>query len=342
MRRAIDLANRGGKATQTNPKVGAVLVYKSRIIGEGWHQEFGSHHAESNALNSVTEKDIPFIAQSTMYVTLEPCSFIGKTGSCAVRLVNEKIKEVHIACLDPNPKVSGNGIKILEQQGITCHLGLLKTEAKDLIRKFEKNLQSLPYITLKWAQSSDNVMGIRDQQLWLSSPSTQIYNHKLRSQIDGILVGTNTVKTDNPSLTTREHPGDNPVRVILDRQLVLDHSYRVFDAEAKTIILNEKESYVDQAKNNHFVRLSNLDDIQVIKRTLFKAGLYHVLVEGGKQVLSSFIKAEAWDEGVVFRSEKNVKDKNSDLVYINSPFLKGRKLKVLDSGSDQIVHFCRT
>ena len=216
MHRCLQLAQFGGGYVSPNPMVGAVLVINDEIIGEGYHRRFGEAHAEPNAINSVENKEL--LKQATLYVNLEPCSFYGKTPPCADLIVRSGIPRVVIGTLDPHPKVSGKGVKILEEAGIEVAVGVLKQECRELNKRFFIfQEQKRPYVLLKWAQTRDGFMdklrsNATQTPLLISNNITKLLTHKMRSENQSILVSTNTVLLDNPSLTVRNWSGKNPIR----------------------------------------------------------------------------------------------------------------------------------
>jgi len=236
MGRAITLARQAGKAVKSNPHVGCVVVSDGRVIGEGYHQVYGQAHAEVNALNSV--KDQSLIAGSTLYVTLEPCNHTGKTPPCSQRIIDEGIGQVVIGCLDPTPLVDGKGLRHLQAHGVSTTV-LDHTECKSLIRPFLTNqIEHRPYIIIKYAQSQDGYIGQLDQQVSISGQDTNILSHRWRGQIDGILIGNNTALIDNPSLTTRHYPGDNPLRIVIDYSHRIPPESKLITDGLPTLILN--------------------------------------------------------------------------------------------------------
>ncbi|NNF34519.1 MAG: bifunctional diaminohydroxyphosphoribosylaminopyrimidine deaminase/5-amino-6-(5-phosphoribosylamino)uracil reductase RibD, partial [Saprospiraceae bacterium] len=193
MRRCFNLAHKAGKAVKSNPKVGAVLVYKNRIIGEGYHKMSGGPHAEVNCLNSVNPHDRSLIPISTLYVSLEPCCHHGKTPPCTELILKHDIKEVRISVPDPSEEVGGKGIQILKAHGVNVTTGLLPDIGHELIRPFavrQKNKR--PFIIIKIVKSSDHYIGVPGKKIWLTAPYTDVLTHKWRSEVDGILIGTNT------------------------------------------------------------------------------------------------------------------------------------------------------
>ena len=245
MRRCIQLARKGEGFTKSNPLVGSIIVYKNRIIGEGYHRRFGENHAEVNAINSVKDKSL--LKQSTLYVSLEPCAHHGKTPPCAELIISNKIPRVVIAIRDPNPKVSGKGVELMKNAGINVIEGILEDEARELNKLFFVNqLYTRPFIILKWAQSKDGFIDlIRDpsennQPTIISNKLTHTIVHKFRTRVQGILVGTNTAILDNPKLTSRMWYGDNPIRIVIDRLNRLPRSLALFDGKVPTIVFTEK------------------------------------------------------------------------------------------------------
>lgn len=273
MRRALELARHGELDASPNPMVGAVIVGPDgRIIGEGWHRRCGEGHAEVNAVASVADPEQ--LKDSTMYVTLEPCSHYGKTPPCADMIVAMGIPRVVVGSLDPFVKVSGRGVARMEQAGIEVVTGMLEDECRALNRKFmSAHQRKRPFVTLKWAQSAD---GFIDGKI--STPINSMLVHRLRATHDAILVGSGTVLADNPSLTTRLFAGKSPVRVVLDRRGRISGDAGIFDGETETIVMSD---YV------------SLDDAM---RQLYERGITSILVEGGSEVLGSFIKDSIWDE----------------------------------------------
>lgn len=273
MRRALQLAKNGELDASPNPMVGAVIVDPSgKIIGEGWHRRCGEGHAEVNAVASVKDKSA--LRDTTMYVTLEPCSHYGKTPPCAELIIKMGIPKVVVGSLDPFEKVSGRGVKMLSDAGVEVVTGVLENECKALNRRF-MTAHSLhrPFITLKWAQSANGYIDGK-----ISTRLTSALTHKLRAINDAILVGSGTVLADNPSLDTRYFAGKSPIKVILDRRGRINEDMKIFRGDTRVIILNDNDSLYD--KMTH----------------LYEMGITSVLVEGGAMVLQSFIDEGLWDE----------------------------------------------
>ena len=295
--RCIQLAKNGLCNTPPNPMVGAVIVYQDRIIGEGYHIRCGEGHAEVNAIASV--KDESLLRQSTLYVSLEPCSHYGKTPPCADLIIRKGIPRVVVGCVDPFSMVSGRGIQKLRDAGVDVTVGVLEQACKDLIKRFVTfNLKQRPYITLKWAQSADGFIDVLRQKgmpVKLSSPITSMYVHKLRAEHQAILVGRKTALLDNPSLTVRDWYGKNPLRMVIDRELSLPSSLRLFDGSTPTWVFTSKEKA--SQPNLTYIRLDFGQDIlPQIARTLYENKVQSLLVEGGSTLLQSFIDRGMWDE----------------------------------------------
>lgn len=223
IRRCIQLALNGRLTTAPNPMVGAVIVYHDRIIGEGYHHRHGEPHAEVNAINSVKEEDRQYLCKSTIYVSLEPCSHFGKTPPCANLIIDKGIPRVVIGARDTNAKINGGGIKKLIDAGIEVKVGVLEQECRKLNEKFfTYHEQHRPFITLKWAQTADGIIGIKGKRLLISNSTTQMLCHKLRAEHQAILVGRKTWEQDHPRLDVRSWAGNNPRIIVLSHGMNLD------------------------------------------------------------------------------------------------------------------------
>ncbi len=311
MRRCIQLAKKGYRFVFPNPMVGAVIVCNGKIIGEGFHRLYGREHAEVNAIKSV--KDESLFPKSTLYVSLEPCSHHGKTPPCSELIVSKKIPRVVIAGVDPNPKVSGKGIEILRKAGIEVTCGVWQDEAEEINRAFFVNqILHRPYVVLKWAQSSDGFMDARripSDEIGpeiLSNSLTQSIVHRKRTMLHGIMDGTNTAILDNPKLTARKWYGKNPTRIVIDRNGKLNAQAAMFNEEAPTIVFTEID-YPIRKKGVEAIRIDfNGETNRQILDCLYEKGIYSILVEGGAQLLSSFIELNLWDEAFVEIAEKQL------------------------------------
>lgn len=299
MVRCLALAKAGQCNVAPNPMVGAVIVHRDRIIGEGFHQRCGEVHAEVNAIHAVKDKRL--LKDSTLYVNLEPCSHYGKTPPCAELIIREGIPRVVVGCLDPFPEVSGRGIRMLQDAGVEVVVDVLKEEAMSLNRFFmTANMKQRPYVILKWAQSSDGFIDrIRTDKLippvQFSTSVTRRSLHKLRSEVSAIMVGTNTAILDNPSLTVRHWTGNAPVRVVLDRSLRIPASYHLLDGRVQTYVFTEEVA--ENRENVAYVSVDFSDSlIPAVLKFLFEKKLNSLLVEGGALLHESFLRVGLFDE----------------------------------------------
>ena len=299
MYRCLQLAELGVGYVAPNPMVGAVLVCNDKIIGEGYHHRYGDAHAEPNALNSV--KEVELLGQSTLYVSLEPCSHYGKTPPCADLIVLSGIPRVVIGTLDPNPKVAGKGVEKLRNAGVEVIVGVLETECRELNKRFFIFQEhKRPYVLLKWAQTRDGFMDrvrtdVSEPPLQISNNITRQLTHKMRSENQSILVGANTVLLDNPSLTVRNWSGKSPVRIAIDRQRRIPDNFNLMDGSLQTIIFTEKDA--ENRPRIEFVKLNfDVNSVETILNELYKRSIHSVLVEGGPTILNSFIDVGLWDE----------------------------------------------
>ncbi len=301
MLRALELAERGRSTVSPNPMVGCVIVHNDTIIGEGFHRNYGDAHAEVNAINSV--KDTHLLAESTLYVTLEPCSHFGKTPPCANLIVDKGIPKVVVCNKDPNPLVAGKGIAILRNAGIEVIEGLLEERGLELNKRFfTYHAQKRPYIILKWAQTGDGFIARENyDSKWISDELSRTLSHKWRSEEDAIMVGTNTALHDNPSLANRDWSGDSPIRLLIDRSLKVPSDSKLFDQSQTTICYNSVKD--ESHEYNQYVKIDfSQDIISQILQDLYKRKIQSVIVEGGSTLLNSFIHQNLWDEARVFVS----------------------------------------
>ena len=307
MRRALVLAKQGQGRVAPNPMVGCVIVYDDKIVAEGYHQKYGEAHAEVNAIAQIPKHITP--SQCTLYVTLEPCSHFGKTPPCADLIIQKGFKKVVVAAVDPNPLVAGKGIQKLKDAGIAVDSGVLEKEAKDLNREFLTfQIKKRPYIVLKWAQSADGFIGRKSSpdrpfDNKISGDQAQRMVHELRAGFMGIMVGKNTVLNDNPHLTTRLVPGNNPIRLVIDQSLSIPKHFNVFNDEAKTIVFNGLKE--ESALGISLVNINfGLNILPQIMEYLYAQRISSVLVEGGSMLLSAFIAADLWDEAYVIENSE--------------------------------------
>lgn len=311
IQRALQIGKNGLGQTRPNPMVGSVIVVNNRIIGEGYTSKYGGNHAEVNAINSVINKSL--LKQATIYVTLEPCSHYGKTPPCSDLIIHHQIPNIVIGCVDDNPEVAGKGIKKLLDAGRNVKVGVLETECKAHHKRFFTfHNKKRPYIILKWAESVDGFIAPKNryqlQPVWITNPISRQLVHKWRAEEQAILVGTNTVIMDNPSLTVRDWTGSNPTRVVLDKNNLLSNDYTIFNTQAETLTFKEQS-------------------VTAICDYLFKNNINSVIIEGGSKTLQAFIDKNLWDEARVFKG---------DILFsegVSAPNFKGKlieKHSVLD------------
>lgn len=281
--------------------VGCVIVHDNKIIGEGWHEKYGEAHAEVNAIKKVKNKAL--LKDATAYVTLEPCAHFGKTPPCADLLIKHKLKRVVICNQDSFPLVNGGGIKKLTDAGIEVEVGVLDQEGRKLNKRFFTRVEKKkPYVILKWAQTADGFIARENyDSKWISGEQSRKLVHKWRTEEDAIWVGTNTAKHDNPKLNVRDWKGNDPIRLVIDKQLSLNQDLHLFDQEIPTICYNLKKE--DKEENLEWVKVSEDRLLEDVFLDLRQRGIQSVFVEGGAHLLQSLIHGGHWDEARVFTSE---------------------------------------
>ena len=306
--------------------MGAVVVVDDVIVGEGYTSPYGGAHAEVNAINSVEDKSL--LTKATIYVTLEPCVHFGKTPPCADLIVKSKIPNVVIGVVDTNSLVAGKGIERLEKAGCNVTVGVLEDECLAHHKRFfTVQNKKRPYIILKWAETQDSFIAplVKDEQkpVWISNSYSQQLVHKWRAEEHAILVGTNTVIADNPSLTVRSWSGNNPVRVVLDRELRISKDITVLDGKVKTIVITDKSSTPNidavEVENTCYETIDFSKPLpQQICKVLHEHQIQSIIIEGGAQTLQTFIDANVWDEARVFVGNTVFKE------GVERPVLKAR------------------
>ncbi len=329
MYRALFIAQKGLPAAMPNPSVGAVIVHKDTIIGEGSTSAFGGSHAEVNAINSVKNKEL--LKESTLYVTLEPCSHFGKTPPCADLIVKMQIPNVVIGCVDPYAEVAGKGIEKLKNAGVNVIVGILEKECIDSnIRFFTFIQKKRPYIILKWAESADGFIAPTEKNeqkpVWISNNYSRQLTHKWRSEEMSILVGTKTIFDDNPSLTTRDFVGKNPVRIYLDRNHKIDASFAIANSESKTICLCVEFPLnpIDQI----IYKKIDFDNLPAeVNRICVEENIQSIIIEGGSQTLQQFIDANFWNEARVFKSDVILKEGIKSVELKNAVQISTQKIQ---------------
>jgi diaminohydroxyphosphoribosylaminopyrimidine deaminase/5-amino-6-(5-phosphoribosylamino)uracil reductase len=297
--RCLDLARFGKGFTFQNPVVGCVIVHNNEIISESYHKRFGWPHAEVNAINNVSIQSSVLLEKATMFVSLEPCNHAGKTPPCTEFIIKNKIPSIVVSSRDPNPRVKGGGIEKLIGAGISAKI--FNEDARDqekLMRPYTINvLAERPYIILKWAQSRDGFIGTPGSRIKISEPLTDRLVHKWRSESDAIIVGTTTAIVDNPRLTNRLYSGKNPIRIVIDKKLMIPLDHHLYDGSLKTWIFTSTEPPNEVIDEVEFIEMpSDSDNLKFILQTLFRRGIGTLLVEGGTRLITSFLKDDLWDE----------------------------------------------
>jgi diaminohydroxyphosphoribosylaminopyrimidine deaminase/5-amino-6-(5-phosphoribosylamino)uracil reductase len=328
MRRCLDLAVRAEGMTRPNPLVGAVVVHKGEIIGEGFHIRAGGAHAEVFAIGSVEDRSL--LKESVLYVSLEPCSHHGKTPPCTDLILESGIPRIVAGTTDTSEKVSGRGLGKLADAGREVVAGVLEDECRWVNRRFFTfNEKKRPYITLKWAQSADGFIDTERPEAsgtgpyWISGKPERVLVHKWRSEEEAILVGAGTVRTDNPALNVRLWGGSDPLKIILSGSGNLK-DYLTYKETIGTVIVFSSENIAAKG-NETVVQLQDNEPAAVtICRYLFNSGIQSLFIEGGAMVLKHFIETGMWDEARIFTGLSGFGK------GVKAPVIKGRKISVRD------------
>ena len=336
MKRCIELASNSIGYTYPNPLVGAVVVYKNKIIGEGYHAKYGESHAEVKAINNVKDKRL--LKDSILYVNLEPCNHYGKTPPCTEAIINNNIKKVVIGSQDPNNLVNGSGIAKLKSNGCNVSVGIMNKECTELNKRFfTYHNHKRPYIILKWAESKDRFISpIKSNETlgkvnWISGEDAKKLSHKWRSEEHSILVGVQTIIDDNPILTTRFVKGRSPLRFVLDPNLRIPLDSRILSDTVKTIILSKKENKLIP----NYTKEIEFGNINVIIESLYNMNIQSILVEGGTKTINHFLNNNLWDSIRVFQS-------NIELGRgIKGPDINFKKFNLKNIGNDKLYQVDR-
>lgn len=285
MQRCVTIGNSALGHTYPNPNVGALIYKDGKIISEGYTGSSGQNHAEINAIENINDKK--YLENSTMVVTLEPCSHYGKTPPCTKKIIESKIKTVIIGCKDPNLLVNGSGIDQLINNNIDVKVGVLENECLELHKRFFTfQTKKRPYIILKWAETDDGIISPKhknnNRPYWISNDVSRQYVHKWRSQEHAILVGSKTVDFDNPQLNSRNWDNNNPIKIVIGNPKI-------------------------KSKDTLYIHNGNDLNIKNITNFLHKKNIQSVLVEGGNKTLKTFIENNLWDEARVFKSKNKLK-----------------------------------
>ena len=315
---AITLAKKGMGNTSPNPLVGCVIVKNGKIIGEGYHEKFGQNHAEVNAFKNCSEPP----EESDLYVNLEPCSIFGKTSPCVDRIIENGIKNVYIGVKDLNPKIDEEGIEKLKYANINVYDGILEKECYELNVGFFKWITTgIPWVIIKIAQSQNGFMGIdSNSSIWITGDDTKINTHQLRASVDGIMIGRQTAEVDNPKLTVRKVNGLNPIRIIADTYRKLPLTLNLFQDNAATNIVLCSNRKFKESKTSYctYLPVKEIDgnlDPQDILNTLGNYGITKLLIEGGRDLISSFLSNNFVDEVYLYTSNNNL-----DNATLDTPF----------------------
>lgn len=336
MRRCLDLAALGAGFVSPNPMVGAVIVHKNKIIGEGYHQKYGQPHAEVNAINSVLNhfdnaKDL--LKEATIYVSLEPCAHFGKTPPCADLIIKHQILKVVVGCRDPFVQVDGKGIEKLRAAGIEVIENVLEKECLDLNKRFFTRVQKQrPYIILKWAQTQDQYFAPDNgTKKWISDEVSKKLVHQWRSEEDAVLVGKNTAAADNPQLNNRYNPNaKQPKRIVIDQHLELQSDLHLFDQSTETFIFNAVKTALEGKLKYISLEEFELFLSQYILFQLYLQDIQSIIIEGGAKTLQLFIEAGLWDEARIFTSKTRWGK------GIKAPQITGDLISVDAAGNDQL------
>lgn len=334
MRMAIELAKRGAGAVNPNPMVGAVVVKNEEVIGEGYHKFFGGPHAEVYALEDAGKE----AEGAEIYVTLEPCSHYGKTPPCAKKIIDMGIKKCFIGSSDPNPKVAGKGVAMLKEAGIEVIENVLKEECDEINQVFFKYIKTkIPYLFLKCGITLDGKIALSNGiSKWITNSIAREKVQFYRNKFMGIMVGINTVLTDNPSLTARIENGVNPFRIIVDPHLKIDENCKVVknNEDEKTVIITSQKNLFDEDAENNEIQLKQerlckenkvkfifIDgekfSFQKMLEGIGKTGIDSVLLEGGETLISLAFEENVIDGGEIFIANKILGDSSA------KPFISG-------------------
>ncbi len=333
MKLALQLAEKGRGKVAPNPMVGCVIVKNNEVIAEGYHKQYGSPHAEVNAINSLPV-DFNF-SDCILYVNLEPCSHYGKTPPCSDLIIAKKFKRVVIGNLDTNPLVAGKGIQKLKDAGIEVSSGVINSEARELNKRFfwfhEKQQ---PYVILKWAETKDGFISreplpANKEDNWITCAESKKLVHQWRAEEQAIMVGTNTVIVDDPELTTRLVEGNNPVRIIIDKDLKLSRTSKVFSAVGQVIVVTDKN--VEDENNSTYCKINfDRDFVNSLLNALFELSIQSIIIEGGSKLLTFFIEAGIWNEARIFVGPKEFKN------GIKAPVFSKANAEELTIGTDNL------
>lgn len=335
IQRCFELAYLAAGNVAPNPRVGAIITYQNKIIGEGFHQVLGSPHAEINAINAL--KDKALLSKSRLYISLEPCNNFGKTPPCVDSILAHKIPEVFISIVDPNPLTMGQSIAKLKAAGVKVKMNILPKKGVKATAGFFSSFQKgRPWIILKFAQSLNKKIGVADKQFWISNAFTKRLTHKWRSETNAILIGSGTLAIDNPQLNNRLYFGKSPVKLLLKRDGYIPPNTAALHSSGQTIVICEPTALKINYPNTKQWRLPFDESLlQNILQNLKKEGLNSLIVEGGAKLLNSFIQQNLWDEARVFTGNKMISATNS----IPAPIITGELAHTFKIGDNRLEIF---
>jgi len=310
MNKCIALAKQGLGNTYPNPLVGSLVVYNGQVIGSGWHQKSGQAHAEVNAIRSVSDRSV--LADSTLYVNLEPCSHHGKTPPCTDLIIKSGIRNVVVGMQDPFEKVNGMGIQKLRNADVRVDVGVEVAACRELNKRFITTIEKQrPYIILKWAETADGFLAPKarttNEPVWISNLLSRTLVHQWRAEEQSILIGKQTALDDNPKLTTRLHKGSSPIRLLIDTNEKVDEKAKLFNSDQKVIVFTANKSRIEGHIEYVSIDFSS-NGLQKILNILFQKGIQSIMVEGGSITLQHFIDSGLWDEARVITGQEKFGD----------------------------------
>ncbi len=338
----LSLAIKGIGKVAPNPLVGCIIVNDGKVIGQGYHHEYGASHAEVDAINSVKNKKL--LKSSTLYVNLEPCGHHGKTPPCADLIIRSGIKYVVIGTIDPNPIVMGTGLQKLVSAGCDVKVGVIESECNILNKRFiTYHTKKRPFIILKWAQTADKFIGRKSKDLkkkdniHISNSASQKLVHQWRAEEQAIMVGTNTALIDNPKLTVRKVKGNHPVRIVLDKDLNIPASFHLLDGAIATILFTSRKKA--RKKNIEYVTINFKGNVvKQVMNELYSRNITSVIIEGGTILLNSFIKKGIWDEARVFTNKRKWNEIVANgIAGVQAPAIAGEVISAKEIKSDLLL-----
>ncbi|HNQ12462.1 MAG TPA: bifunctional diaminohydroxyphosphoribosylaminopyrimidine deaminase/5-amino-6-(5-phosphoribosylamino)uracil reductase RibD [Bacteroidia bacterium] len=328
MQRCLDLAVLGKGYTAPNPMVGSLIYDEGKIVAEGYHLRYGSDHAERACLKRLSHT---LSKDATLFVNMEPCNHHGKTPPCTDTIISSGIKKVVIGQQDPNPKVSGTGIERLKLCGIEVEMNVLENKCRELNKHFNKfHEDKRPYITLKWAQSSDGYMGLENKNIRISNDESTYLTHSWRAEEQSILIGSKTMNIDNPKLDVRRLKGRNPIPIILSPEGNVISTHYLLQNES-TLVLSH---HINPNLTAQQIKLDPEKEVlHQVLQILYAKNINSVFVEGGSITLHKFIEASLWDEAKVIIADAKLQQ------GIVAPTLKEKAYHQESIGSNRVHYY---